>query len=338
VHLNKTTGAISLLLLTLAVFIGIQLAPKSNPDKFFGNPILDSKKLIEVSKIKIAKDGVGFEMVKDARGEWVLPAERNFPVSAYKVTQLLDYMMGQKITQPLAMDPRDLSMVGLDKPMTVSLSTDKGPLVELGIGDLRKQAGQYVYVGDTSHTYLIEYQFELKADSKEWWQRDLWSIPEEKIRSLQVSFPANPTRPVVKLYREKEKSDWKLDNLPPGKPMLPHLRIGFVDSMRIMTFYEKQEMENLASKLARRPDVTLDIVQFDDAHFAIDVFRFPKEKAKQETPAWVRARLVSRSVASTLPPDMDPSPHWKQWYFRLYDGVFDKFDVRPVDFAVPKKH
>ena len=172
-------------------------SPSESPLAF---PSLPAR-LAAARRIEVRQGAASLVVERGAGEAWLLPQKGGYPARGDRVRELLVSLTELRLAERRTADPEALSRLGLDEPGPAStamllrvLDGAGAPLAELVIGRRRTRTqaaapgsaaeSAYVRRPGESQSYLAEGRLPADADPRLWIDRDIASLPEERVRRV----------------------------------------------------------------------------------------------------------------------------------------------------------
>lgn len=161
-----------------------------------------ASKLASAEKIEIRHGGSGLEIVRQG-DRWVLPGKGHYPVSPGHAREFLNGLADLKLAEPRTSDPAEYNRLGVEdatSPTATStlvrvLGSADAPIAALLVGHQRTRMqgnvpdNVYVRRPGEAQSWLAEGHLTTDADPQQWVERDILSIPADKVASIAVALP-----------------------------------------------------------------------------------------------------------------------------------------------------
>ena len=219
----KNKKLIILFLITLAVILtaGITAkmrAPQSSVETIPLFPDLTNR-INDVAKIVIEGDEKTVELSQ--QGEiWVITTTDNYPALFNKVRAAVINLTSFKIVNEKTDNPELYNRLGVEDPavedatsLLITLFDEKDQkIVSLIVGNPRQSSGSkpglYVRKPDEKTALLVEGVLDISANQTDWFHRDLFDIPSDRVSSVKINFADGNA---FEIYKEApEQTDFEV--------------------------------------------------------------------------------------------------------------------------------
>ncbi len=163
-------------------------------------------RLAEARVIEVRRHDGTLEIRREDADRWVLPAKAGHPVRPERVREVLVGLTELRLTEPRTANPEMLERLGLEDPAQAGATSSllrvldgRGqPIAELVVG--RRRMRVQGNVPETvnvrrpaeSQAWLAEGRLPLDGDPNLWIDRDIASIPRDRVRAAAVSRAGEP--------------------------------------------------------------------------------------------------------------------------------------------------
>lgn len=199
----KNRKLIILFLITLAVILvaGITAkirAPQKSLEKTALFPDLTNR-INNVSRIVIKGYNKTVELSQHDQ-KWIITSSDNYPALFNKVRAAVINMADLKIVDEKTDNPDLYSRLGVEGPdvkdtnsLLITLYDDNNHAsASLIVGDPRQSSsskpGLYVRKPEEKTALLVEGTLDISADQTDWFQRNLFDIPKDRVKSVKLNF------------------------------------------------------------------------------------------------------------------------------------------------------
>lgn len=220
---------VTLVVIVGAIFAAKHRAPQTTQQKAVFLPGLRD----HVNDVAIVQlEGKGHTLTLERRdgAHWTLKQADGYAVPLDHVRKVIVGAAELRALDPKTSNPELYSRLGVEDPaahgansvlLTFEDAAGKS-LAALIVGQTRKssapgdQPGLYVRHAGEAQAWLVEGQIDLSMEASHWFDRDLFSIPDERVRDITISRGGQVD---VHLQRAHRHDDITLMNLPDGKSM-----------------------------------------------------------------------------------------------------------------------
>jgi hypothetical protein len=215
------------LLIAAAVIIAIGFWASSrhrNDGVVAGQPVLNGLKAAvnDVTELRLAKGDGTHVTLKKTPTSWDV-AEREYPADSGKVRKLLLDLGSLETVEEKTSDPASYEKLGVEDVNTAkaagTLVEAKTPKKVYGVivGHTAGIKSSYVRASDSPKSWLASPQVTADADPKQWLARDLFDIPETRIKDVAIKPASGPAYSVSR--EKKEQTDFTVSNIPKGREL-----------------------------------------------------------------------------------------------------------------------
>lgn len=190
-------SAITLVVIVATIFLADLNAPKHSIEKIALFPELVDK-LNDVSSIQV-DSGIGSSVqLEQLNNQWVVQSSSNYPASFNKIKEIVITLSDLKILATKTGNPELYSELGVAHPSDdgvagsklVKLSDDDGVLIELIIGNRRKNSGRraqtYVRKPDDKYALLVDSGIEVGVRDSDWYENKILDISADRIQTVTL--------------------------------------------------------------------------------------------------------------------------------------------------------
>ena len=312
------------LIVIIAATIFVKLrTPQSDKDKIpFFPGLAEQIESVNHISIKGYADSINLTRINDL---WVIDEFDGYPALPDKVKSTVLGAADLKVNAPKTALPRLYHRLGVEGPEiedTTSLlltleNVEKNKIIEVIVGKPRLSSasqsspGLYIRNHDDEQSYLVDGVLDITAIKTDWFERSLFDIPAEAIKSVRIDHVDGDT---FTLFRsEKGQEQFELENLPFGKKLASELIInrfgGILQDMQISGARSKEKLDEQENSIHARittfEGIIANIVAFEyeDIPYASFEFRYDesllledKEKDKIEDVKIFAANLNARTL------------------------------------------
>jgi len=173
---------------------------KDQQDARVGQTLLTQEQVLSIDTIVVKKGNKELKLVKDQDSAWQLPSEGDFPVDAKKLVDFLDNLNKYKFLRVMTHNKSNFSEYGVEIPekpdsppsektiMVQLMSKDKA-IMELKVGDIRANGGQYLSVNDEAKVYLVDNRVNFELEPSSWELKSLLNLKKDEIASVEFQPP-----------------------------------------------------------------------------------------------------------------------------------------------------
>lgn len=293
--------AITILAIIAAVVTSKYRSPTTAKEKTLLFPEL-STKINDITGLVIQEGKNSLTLVRDGQ-TWGIKESDNYPALFGKIKQTIIAVAELNIIAPKTSDPAlypRLGVEGVDvKDSTSYLLTlqdaSNQAVAALIVGKSRHSKssldnpGLYVRLPDQEQALLVEGRLDMSVKVTDWFNRDLFDIPSERIREITIEHSDN-TR--IRLSRDSEIDDFVMADIPSGKKIMSDVilkRMGtmleslVVDDVRAA---DKVELPQGATKATLKSFdgliVTITSTKLEGVNFSQFAFEYDPASATQQ--------------------------------------------------------
>jgi hypothetical protein len=215
------------LLIAAAVIIAVGFWASSrhrNDVVAAGQPVLNGLKAAvnDVTELRLAKGDGTHVTLKKTPTAWDV-VEREYLADSGKVRKLLLDLGSLETVEEKTSDPASYDKLGVED---VSSAKATGTRVDVKtpkkaysviIGHSAGMKSSYVRASDSPKSYLASPGVTVDANPKQWLARDLFDIPEARIKDVAVKPASGPEYSVSR--EKKEQADFTVSNIPKGREL-----------------------------------------------------------------------------------------------------------------------
>jgi hypothetical protein len=314
------------LLIAAAVIIAVGFWASSrhrNDVVVAGQPVLNGLKAAvnDVTEVRLAKGDGTHVTLKKTPTSWDV-AEREYPADSGKVRKLLLDLGSLETVEEKTSDPASYGKLGVEDVNTAKAA---GTLVEAKtpkkvysviVGRSAGMKSSYVRASASPKSYLAAPQVTVDADPKQWLARDLFDIPEARIKDVAIK-PASG-RDYSVSREKKEQTDFTVSNIPKGRELTaPSAGNTVAGELASFTLDDVRKMPADA-----KPDATATFHTFDGLELQIAGQKEGERRYVSITPR--STAKETESEAKTL------SDRVNGWQYEIasykYDALFKPLD------------
>jgi hypothetical protein len=189
-----------------------------------GQPVLNGLKAAvnDVTEVRLAKGDGTHATLKKTPTSWDV-VEREYPADSGKVRKLLLDLGALETVEEKTSDPASYDKLGVEDVNSakatgtrVDAKTPK-KVYSVIVGRSAGMKSTYVRASDSPKSWLASPQVTADADPKQWLARDLFDIPEARIKDVAIKPASGPEYSVSR--EKKEQSDFTVSNIPKGREL-----------------------------------------------------------------------------------------------------------------------
>jgi hypothetical protein len=189
-----------------------------------GQPVLNGLKAAvnDVTEVRLAKGDGTHATLKKTPMSWDV-VEREYPADSGKVRKLLLDLGALETVEEKTSDPASYDKLGVEDVNSakatgtrVDAKTPK-KVYSVIVGRSAGMKSTYVRASDSPKSWLASPQVTADADPKQWLARDLFDIPEARIKDVAIKPASGPEYSVSR--EKKEQSDFTVSNIPKGREL-----------------------------------------------------------------------------------------------------------------------
>ena len=365
---------VTAVLIGAAVVVSQLRAPQSTTEKETLFPDLQQR-VNDVHEVRI--EGRGRSVTLARQGDnWVVREADGYPALLERVRQTIVAVSQLRIIEPKTSNPEYYDRLGVEDPKGEAANSlllelkDAGgkPVAALIVGQPRRSPapgdspGLYVRRPDSQQSLLVEGALDLSVETFEWFDRDLFDVPGDRVRRIELHPPGAPQ---VVLERERRGGELLLQGVPDGKEAKPLdvrrmetiMEGVFVDGARAAANVEFPEDAPRATVItfdglvieavaARVDDAPL--VKYSFRHDPALAVPEPEPAPAQEDAAGDEAggEGAAAPIADALPQEERPDPaaeaarlseKLSPWVYRVPDYRFELLAKRMDDLVQDRK-
>lgn len=208
-------------------------------DPRVGQVLLDPETAREARMVRLYEGGdPRVEMIRNAEGTWILPAEQELPVDFGSLSRLIRNLTESRVQRFVTRREERLERIE-PKSESVALYADpsaESPLAALHFGKRSDSGGSYVQFGDDPAAYLADPSIFVNTRPDSWIDKALLPFEAEAVRRLEVPLDEGDW-----LVLERSGSDKPFavqgDNPPEGEPDPDAIR-SWIDTLAGLRFTE----------------------------------------------------------------------------------------------------
>ncbi|HEY6482080.1 MAG TPA: DUF4340 domain-containing protein [Steroidobacteraceae bacterium] len=178
--------------------------------------------LNSVSEVRLSKgDGTRTELAKGASG-WTV-VQRQYPADSGKVRKLLLELAALKVVEEKTRTPENYPLLGVEdvtSPKATGTEVEAitpGKTFAIIIGKSSSAKSGFVRVNKALQSLLASPLITLDADPRQWLDRTLLDIPQERIQEVSVHPAQGPAYSASRAT--KEQSDFTVAGIPKGREL-----------------------------------------------------------------------------------------------------------------------
>ena len=187
-------------------------------------PVLDGLEgaVNDVTELRLAKGDGTHVTLKKTPSAWEV-VERSYPADSGKVRKLLLDLGSLEVVEEKTSDPASYDKLGVED---VKSSKATGTRVEavtpkkvygVIVGRFAGAKSSYVRVTDAPKSFLASPSITADANPKQWLQRELFDIPEARIKDVAIAPGSGPAYSVSR--EKKEQTDFTVSSVPKGREL-----------------------------------------------------------------------------------------------------------------------
>lgn len=216
--MNKKWLIIAAVLMGVAIVtLGIDyvMEKKNGQDVRIGQTLLTQEQILSIDAVVVKKGKKELKLTKDADNAWQLPSEGDFPVDAKKLVDFLDNLNKYKFLRVMTQDKSKFNEFGVELPekpdsppsektVYIQLMAKDKAVIELKVGDIRANGGQYLSINDEAKVYLVDNRINFEVEPSSWELKTLLNVKKEDIASMEFQPTAinNTLKPVKIAWEE----------------------------------------------------------------------------------------------------------------------------------------
>jgi hypothetical protein len=189
-----------------------------------GQPVLDGLKAAvnDVTEVRLTKGDGTHVTLKKTPSSWDV-AEREYPADSGKVRKLLLDLGSLETVEEKTSDPASYDKLGVEDVKSAKAGGTRVEAVtpkkvySVIVGHSAGMKSSYVRVTDAPKSYLASPQVTADANPKQWLARDLFDIPEARIKDVAIKPASGPEYSVSR--EKKEQTDFTVSNIPKGREL-----------------------------------------------------------------------------------------------------------------------
>ncbi len=187
--------------------------------------------LDEIDRLAVRSKDAAFDIVKTARGDWLIPQKDNYPAAVNSVRAALLALSELELVEPKTTRPARYPALGLGAPQDggrgIEFSVWRGgqELASLVVGDRQQartsdgRAQFYVRTPAVEQTWMARGRLDVKPLAIDWMTRSVLALSRADIAAFEL---APPEGAAYKLFRPSpDETDVALENPPQGRTPQP---------------------------------------------------------------------------------------------------------------------
>ena len=331
-------GMLALMMLTVALMLGRNLAGPSVPD---ADPLISGlrEKVNDIGAIDVVgSDGELIVSLWRDRERWRVREKSDFEADFRQVHDLLRALAEARRVDERTSNPEWYARLGVADPgvdgskgMLIRFPDTDFPEVIIGVPD-SAGIGRFARVRDEQTTWLIDRSPDVSASAIDWLERSVMDIPASELEEIMIRHPDDDT---VRLRPTgDENGQWVLLDVPAGREAVPAWRIqpvaGALSGLRLSDVRPHLEMPDDAVRSLFR---------------TVDGLNFLASLSEDEKGYWVHFN-VSAETSAVAEDEVDEDSaelaidavavdgRLSPWQFRISESRFNDMTRRQEDLLV----
>jgi hypothetical protein len=296
-----------------------------------------AKRVNDVASVSIKKASKEFAFTRTATG-WEVADKGGYPAKIEKVKETLIALSQLKVLEPKTSRPENYSKIGVEDPGTVkpqtpatpgepapesqstllTLKDDKGQTITgVIVGNTRWDAKPATYLrkAGEAQAWLADGRLDVPADFTAWVDTQFASIPKDRIKTAEVTFPDGSK---TRISREKKEDvAFTVHDIPPGEELMgANAGDALGNALSFQSFENVAPADQVFSAAAGemyKPGPSGEFVTFDGMKIMIQMreqevpAKEGAEGATKQTKHWLHmVAAYDETIAPPPPPEPKP--------------------------------
>lgn len=271
-----------LAVLSAVVYFLNRPAPPPSADPRVGQLLVAPATIEKSAGLRLSDQGKTVTVSRQADGTWRVATYHDLPADFEKLARFTAELSDAHLKRLVTSSPERIARLEFKDTKVELLDATGQALWAVTLGKTAENGdGRYVRFGDEPKAFLADLRAWLDADSKNWADSRLVSLPAEEIATLEISLADGSA---VKISRPKKDDAWTAESAPANQKLKNDRVASALTSLTSLRFTDTFESADAHAAIARQHVRTFKLTTFDHKTLTIALGRKPEEK-KLKPPA-----------------------------------------------------